>query len=262
MTEQFDEGVMDIMRSVGLAALIGSVATYGVKAINKELEKSMAPSQEKIQALQQAATQTSDPVAKQAIKQAAVLVKPNKPLPSQHIQKRSSDEDIISRAKPYITQHEIYGTDIYSKSNAKFLTVRPDDAKAGNPTIGIGHKVLPGDPTSITPKQALAIFDRDIRLKYSDIKRIFAPVWNKLSDDQKIALLDAHFRGEIKSTYKWPVYLKKGLFKRAAAEYLNSAELKERQATGRGGSVAKRNRSNSLIFSGKAKISDFIDGKV
>ena len=54
----------------------------------------------------------------------------------------------------------------------------------------------------------------------------------------------------------------KGLFKRAAAEYLNSAELKERQATGRGGSVAKRNRSNSLIFSGKAKISDFIDGKV
>lgn len=260
MTEQFDEGVKDIMRSIGLAALIGSAATYGIKAINKELEKSMAPPQEKIQALQQAAIQTSDPVAKQAIKQAAVLVKPN--IPSQHIQKKSSDEDIISRAKPYITQHEIYGTDIYSKSNARFLTVRPDDAKAGNPTIGIGHKVLPGDPTSITPKQALTMFDKDIRLKYNDIKRIFAPVWHKLSDDQKIALLDAHFRGEIKSTYKWPVYLKKGLFKKAAAEYLNSTELKERKAAGRGGSVAKRNKSNSLIFSGKAKISDFLDSKV
>lgn len=261
MTEQFDEGVMDIMRSVGLAALIGSAATYGVKAINKELERSIAPPQEKIQALQQAAATTTNTSARQAIKQAAVLVKSNKSLPQQPVYKKASDEDLITRAKPYIMQHEIYGTNIFSNSNAAFLKVKPDDAKAGNPTIGIGHKVLPGDPTTITPQQALKMFDKDIRLKYSDIKRIFAPVWNKLTDDQKIALLDAHFRGEVKSSYKWPTYIKKGLFKKAASEYLDSTELKEREASGRGGSVARRNKSNSLIFAGKAKISDFIDGK-
>lgn len=261
MTEQFDEGVRDVMRSVGLAALIGSAAVFGVKAINKALEQSNAPQQEKMQALQQAAAKTTNPAAKQAIKQAAILVKPNKQLYTQHIIKASSDESIISRAKPYIMQHEIYGTNIYSKANAVLLKVRADDAKAGNPTIGIGHKVLPGDPTTITPDQALKMFDKDIRIKYNDIKRIFKSVWPSLSDDQKIALLDAHFRGEIKTKYKWPAYINKGLFTKAAAEYLNSNELKEREAAGRGGSVAKRNKRNSLIFAGKAKISDFLDGK-
>ena len=105
MTGQFDEGVKDIMRSIGLAAIIGSAAIYGTKAINKELEKSMSSPQEKIQALQQAATQTSDPTAKQAINQAAILVRPNKSLPLQDV--RSSDEDIIKQSKPYIMQHEI-----------------------------------------------------------------------------------------------------------------------------------------------------------
>lgn len=262
MTEQFDEGVRDVMRSVGLAALIGSAAVFGVKAINKALEQSTAPPQEKIQALQQAAAEATTPVAKQAIKQAAILVKPNKVLMQQRLlPKQSSDDVIINKAKPYIMQHEIYGTNIYSKANAKFLTAYSDDAKARNPTIGIGHKILPGDPITITPKQALQMFDKDLRLKYNDIKRIFKSVWPSLSDDQKIALLDAHFRGEIKSTYKWPVYIKKGLFKKAAAEYLDSAELKGREAAGRGGSVAVRNKRNSLIFAGKAKISDFLDGK-
>ena len=74
MTEQFDEGVRDVMRSVGLAALIGSAAVFGVKAINKALEQSNAPQQEKMQALQQAAAKTTNPVAKQAIKQAAIQV--------------------------------------------------------------------------------------------------------------------------------------------------------------------------------------------
>lgn len=262
MTEQFDEGIKDIMRSVSLAALIGSTATFGVNAINKALEQSSAPSQEKIQALQQAAAETSNPTEKQAIKQAAILVKPNKAL----IQKRllhthSSDDVILNKAKPYIMQHEIYGTNIYSKANAKFLTVGPDDAKARNPTIGIGHKMLPGDPNTITPKQALKMFDKDLRLKLNDLKRIFKDVWPNLSDDQKIALLDAHFRGEIRSTYKWPVYIKQGLFKKAAAEYLDSVELKQREAAGKGGSVAVRNKRNSLIMAGKAKISDFLDGK-
>lgn len=262
MTEQFDEGVRDVMRSVGLAALIGSAAVFGVKAINKALEQSTAPQQEKMQALQQAAAETTNPTAKQAIKQAAILVKPNKSLIHQRLlHSQSSDDVIINKAKPYIMQHEIYGTNIYSKANAKFLTAYSDDAKARNLTIGIGHKILPGDPTTITPKQALQMFDKDLRLKYNDIKRIFKSVWPSLSDDQKIALLDAHFRGEIKSTYKWPVYIKKGLFKKAAAEYLDSAELKGREAAGRGGSVAVRNKRNSLIFAGRAKISDFLDGK-
>ena len=262
MTEQFDEGVRDIMRSVSLAAIIGSAAVFGVKAINKALEQSMAPPQEKIQALQQAAAETTNPTAKQAIKQAAILVKPNRELTQQRLMHtQSSDEVILSKAKPYIMQHEIYGTNIYSKANAKFLTAYSDDAKARNATIGIGHKVLPGDPTTITPKQALKMFDKDLLLKYNDIKRMFKAIWPKLTDDQKIALLDAHFRGEIKLKYKWPAYMNKGLFKKAAAEYLNSAELKEREAAGRGGSVAVRNKRNSLIFAGKSKISDFLDGK-
>lgn len=262
MTEQFDEGIKDIMRSVSLAAIIGSAATLGVKGINKALEQSSAAPEEKIQALQQAAAETSIPAKKQAIKQAAILVKPNKALIQQYsLPKYSNDEIILNKAKPYIMQHEIYGTNIYSKANAKFLTAYSDDAKARNPTIGIGHKILPGEPTSITPEQALKIFDNDLRIKLNDIKRIFKGVWPNLSDDQKIALLDAHFRGEIKSTYKWPVYIKQGLFRKAAAEYLDSAELKKRKAAGRGGSVAVRNHRNSLILAGKAKISDFLDGK-
>ena len=270
MTEQFDEGVRDVMRVFGLAALIGSAAAFGVKSINKALEQSTAPPQEKMQALQQAAAETTNPTAKQAIKQAAILVKPNRAVlvkPNRELMQQrlmhtqSSDEVILSKAKPYIMQHEIYGTNIYSKANAKFLTAYSDDAKARNRTIGIGHKLLPGDSTTITPKQALQMFDKDLLLKYNDIKRMFKSIWPKLTDDQKIALLDAHFRGEIKLKYKWPAYMNKGLFKKAAAEYLNTAELKEREAAGRGGSVAVRNNRNSLIFAGKAKISDFLDGK-
>lgn len=263
MTEQFDEGVRDIMRTISLAAIIGSAAVGGVKAINRALEQSMAPPQEKMQALQQAAEETTNPSARQAIKQAAILVKPNKELLQQRLlqAQQASDEAVLTKAKPYIMQHEIYGTNIYSKANAKFLTAYSDDAKARNLTIGIGHKVLPGESTTITPKQALEMFDKDLRLKYKGIKKIFNTIWPKLTEDQKIALLDAHFRGEIKLKYKWPAYMNEGSFKKAAAEYLNTTELKNRKAAGTGGSVEIRNNRNSLIFAGKSKISDFLDGK-
>jgi GH24 family phage-related lysozyme (muramidase) len=261
MTRQFDEGVRDVMRVLGLAALVGSAATFGVKAINKELEKSFAPTQVKIEALKQAEEEATEPEIKEVIRQAAILVKPSasaidkiNKMYNQKVSKR----EVIEMAKPYIIQHEIYGNDIRSKINSKFLTAYKDDAKIPNWTIGIGHKVLPGEPKVITAEQALEIFDKDLNRVYDTNERIFGDTWNDLSPDMKVALMDASFRGEIKKDYAWPRYIKARKFNQAANEYLNSNEYRSRLAKGNNDSVVRRNNSNAAIFRGEGKVKDFI----
>lgn len=261
MTRQFDEGVRDVMRTLGLAALVGSAATFGIKAINKELEKSFAPTEVKVEALKQAEEEATDPEIKEVIRQAAVLVKPSasaidkiNKINNQNLSKRQ----VIEMAKPYITQHEIYGNDIRSKDNEKFLKAYRDDAISPNWTIGIGHKILPGEPRAITAEQALEIFDKDLNRVYDTIERIFGDTWNDLSPDMKVALMDAGFRGEIRKSYKWPRYIKARNFNQAAREYLNSDEYRLRLAKGNNDSVVRRNNSNAAIFRGEGKVKDFI----
>ena len=54
MTEQFDEGYKEAMRRLSLASIMAAAATFGIKAINKELEKSYASPIEVVQALKEA----------------------------------------------------------------------------------------------------------------------------------------------------------------------------------------------------------------
>ena len=95
----------------------------------------------------------------------------------------------------------------------------------GIPTIGIGHKILPGEDFSqgISPEEAQQLFQSDIQKHVGVAKGLF-PNFDSYPNYLKVALLDGVYRGEHKSNYKTTKLINQERWTEAAEEYLRNQE--------------------------------------
>jgi len=269
MTQQFDEGVREIL----VALSLGTTALT-TKYILNQLDKRPEPAQEKIEAL--GVLQKKAPEAKQEIQQAKqVVAKKAEERPEVLFPKTSpkpwnwdisTKEVILDKAARYITPFEIYGSDFAAPENSKFRNPYEDDKKYW--TIGIGTLIgkgsykdklkflqdrkKQGKPSSITYEEAIEMFQTSLNKKYDLLERVFGDQWNTFSDEMKVALIDITYRGDLISRQtgkllKFVGHIKNKKFKEAAAEYLNHKEYKKRLKEGRD-SVVRRMQSNYKIM--------------
>lgn len=113
-------------------------------------------------------------------------------------------------------------------------------------TIGIGHKIKPGESfDSITKKQAVELFRKDIIHHIKRAKRLL-PEFNKYPIVVRVAVLDGVYRGCLSGSPNTLALMRKGLWEKAAREYLNHAEYRDSKKSGTG--VYKRMDRNALVF--------------
>jgi len=114
----------------------------------------------------------------------------------------------------------------------------------GHPTIGIGHKILPGEDFSmgITEDEAKQLFSKDIQERLSATKGLF-PNFDSYPNYVKVALLDGVFRGDHKSIYRTTKLINKGNWIEASKEYLRNEDYYASQKSESG--VAPRMEDNS-----------------
>lgn len=105
--------------------------------------------------------------------------------------------------------------------------------EGGNSTIAYGHKITTNDIASgrfkngITQQEAEQILKDDLFIA-SRKALIMIPDYKSLPDNVRQALINATYRGELKSTHKTVKLMNAGRWSAAAAEYLNNAEYNSR----------------------------------
>jgi GH24 family phage-related lysozyme (muramidase) len=239
MTEQFDEGVKEIL--LALFSLGASVyeADYLAKQINNRPE----PIEQKIQAIETAEDMINNPSFNRA---ADSVLKKLKSGSNVHHDKMSDDQ-LLSKAADYIIPNEIYGNDLNLKQNAKFKKPYLDDRQIW--TIGIGHKLVPGDKQDLTDKEIVQLFKKDLRRHLNLARTKFAKQWSSFTPELKVALIDISFRGDLekkgKGDFGFVDLIKQGKFKQAAATYLDHTEYKSRSASSHDDGVVKRMEKNA-----------------
>ena len=167
-----------------------------------------------------------------------------------------SDSQIKALAGDLIKPSEIYGTDISSSRNKRFLKPYPDDT--GIYTIGIGHKIGDGSKAaknkwikrhghSITPQFAEQLFDNQLNYHLDRVKEIFGLTFNDFTDGQAAVLVDISYRGDLLPSMDWVELLQKGENIEAANEYLDHKEYKKRKKKGRDGVVKRMERNAGIL---------------
>jgi len=250
MTEQFDEGVKEIL--LGLFSLGASI--YTVDYVAKQIDNRPEPFEQKVQAIKKAEDMIDNPnfnkVADVVIKRLEDSQKVQSvPLPKVQLD-TMTDDQLLSQAAAYIIPSEIYGNDLNLKQNAKFKTPYKDDK--GIRTIGIGHKLLPGDKQVLTNKEIIQLFKLDLKQHLNLAKTKFAKQWNSFTPQLKIVLVDISFRGDLEKKgpgdFDFVNLIKRGMFKQAAAQYLDHTEYKSRAAISTDDGVVKRMGQNAKII--------------
>lgn len=66
------------------------------------------------------------------------------------------------------------------------------------------------------------------------------PAYNVLDEDIKSALLSARYRGDMKPKHKWVKYFNNGEYEKAATEFLDHREYKQRKKKSKNDGVVKR----------------------
>ena len=156
MTEQFDEGVKEIL----LALLSVGATAYETDYLLDFLKDRPEPIEQKINAVQRADNIINSPSFDKAAGEVlskledtppasdvrkATKTKPAEDSPPDPSQAKS-DSQIKALAGELIKPSEIYGTNISHPKNKKFLVPYADDV--GMYTIGIGHKIGDGSQTA------------------------------------------------------------------------------------------------------------------
>lgn len=240
MTQQFDEGVKEIV----LSLLSLAATAYEADYLAKYLSKINDTPEHKVAAVQQAETIINSPKFDQAAKR--VLVKLKHPTAAASI----SDSALYDKAAKFVMANEIIGTNIRDKANDRFLSVHLDDA--GIPTIGIGHKMMPGDPKVLNHAQVEALFKKDLAKHFNIVKKMFNKQWNKLPADIKIALIDISYRGDLVppegGEFNFVKLIKQGKYAAAAKQYLDHTEYRERKQVSKSNGVVKRMNKNAKII--------------
>jgi GH24 family phage-related lysozyme (muramidase) len=279
MTQQFDEGVREIL--LGLVSL-GATA-FEADYIFKHLNKRPESPKEKIEALEilqrKASSQeewmdiesVKDYIQKHKIQKPEILFPKTSKKPygwdDEPVRDTSSKEDILKQAAKYITPFEIYGNDITTPENSKFVEPYQDDKKYW--TIGIGTLIgkgtprdrdhfiqerrRQGKPAKISHKEAIEMFEAGLNSKYNLLERVFKDQWDTFSDEMKVVLIDIAYRGDLISRqtgkiFKFVGHIKNKDFQKAAKEYLNHEEYKKRLREGNNDSVVRRMNSNYNIM--------------
>lgn len=100
--------------------------------------------------------------------------------------------------------------------------------EGGTDTIAYGHKLKTTDDYSqgITEEEATNLLLMDVFKAISKIKNTLGINFNALPKYVKQALINAMFRGELKSTHNTVQYMKQNNWKDAAEEYINHNEYK------------------------------------
>lgn len=240
MTQQFDEGVKEIV----LSLLSLAATSYEANYLAKYLSQINDTPEHKVAAVQQAETIINSPKFDQAAER--VLVKLKQPTTTAKI----SDSDLYDMAAKFVMANEIIGTDIRAKVNDRFLTVHPDDA--GIDTIGIGHKLMPGDPKVLNHAQVEALFKKDLAKHFNIVKGMFRAQWDKLPTNLKIALIDISYRGDLVpqkgGEFNFIKLIKQGKYATAAKQYLDHTEYIKRKHKDKSNGVVKRMDKNAKII--------------
>ena len=249
MTEQFDEGVKEIL----LALLSLGASVYETKYILDLINDRPEPIEQKIEGIKQAEdkidSQKFDAAANQVIKK----LSQQKPV--------SAAPNYIDIAVKLIIPSEIHGNNINAPENKKFRSPYLDDK--GLWTVGIGHLIGDGSTASknawvskngntLTPNQVISLFKQDVQ-KHAKIAEsvIGADVFKKLSPYRKAVLVDIAFRGDLKQGFDFVKLIRQGRFSKAALAYLDHTEYKARKQQGDADGVVKRMDRNANILKGK-----------
>tara|TARA_R110001583_G_C5623059_1_gene406407 strand:+ start:890 stop:1696 length:807 start_codon:yes stop_codon:yes gene_type:complete len=266
MTEQFDEGVKEILLSLLSLAATAYETDYLIDLLKDRPE----PIEQKIDAVKHAERliispsfntvanevlgkledEPPEPVVRKATK-----TKPVEDVPPDETRAKS-DSRIKSLAGDLIKPSEIYGTEISHQKNKKFLTPYTDDV--GIYTIGIGHKIGDGSETakaqwvkkhglSITPQFAESLFDKQLDYHLNRVKEIFGSTFDNISDSQAAVIVDISYRGDLLPEMNWVKLLRQGKNTEAAKEYLDHKEYKKRKKSGRDGVVKRMERNASIL---------------
>ena len=270
MTEQFDEGVKEIVLSLLSLAATAYETDYLVDLLKDRPE----PIEQKIDAVKRVDNIINSPSFDKAAGEVLSKLEDTPPAPEvRKVTKTKPAEDrppdksqaksdlqIKAMAGELIKPSEIYGTDINHPKNKKFLVPYTDDV--GVYTIGIGHKIGDGSSNaknkwvkkhghSITPQFAQGLFDKQLDYHLNRVKEIFGGTFNDISDSQAAVLVDISYRGDLLPGMDWVKLLRQGKNMESAAEYLDHKEFKKRKMGGRDG-VVKRMERNAKILAGKA----------
>ena len=248
MTEQFDEGVKEILLSL---LSLGATA-YETSYLVDFLKDRPEPIEQKIDAVKRAdniiVSSSFNTAAEEVIDKLedkppeakvrrATKTKPAEDLPPDE-SRAKSDSRIKSLAGELIKPSEIYGTDISHPKNKKFLVPYTDDV--GIYTIGIGHKIGDGSVAaknnwvkehghSITSQFAENLFDKQLDYHLNRVKDIFGATFDDLSDTQAAVVVDISYRGDLLPEMDWVELLQQGKNTEAADEYLDHKEYKKRK---------------------------------
>lgn len=264
MTQQFDESMKEIV--LGLLAI--GTAPYSASKIEAILDKTPAPIEQKIDALEIADgilnsskfhNAVEDYVQRSSTSFSSEDTPPepeSKTGPVEDIPPAKSESQIKAIAGDLIKPVEIYGTNISEPRNKRFLRPYKDDV--GVYTIGIGHKIGDGSKAarnkwvkkhghSISPKFAEKLFDNQLDLHLDRVKGIFGLTFNDFTDSQSAVLIDISYRGDLLPDMEWVNLLKRGKNIEAANEYLDHQEYKKRKKRGRDGVVKRMERNAGLL---------------
>lgn len=122
----------------------------------------------------------------------------------------------LDLAKEYIKDHEGLRLRVYKDS-------------LGFPTIGYGHKLVPGEKYKIiTQKQADELFEKDFEKHFNEAKAF--PGYMDLDGTRQIVVLDMVYNMGGSFYKKWPKftkYMNEGNFKLAAKEISTSKYYKQ-----------------------------------
>lgn len=111
---------------------------------------------------------------------------------------------------------------------------------AGNPTVGYGHKVLPGeDFTGYKEEDYRKLFDKDLKPKLERVQRDI-PDFNKFPNTLKESIVSSYYRGGLSGSPKTLSYINKGDFESASAEFLNHEEYIKRKSKNKPDGVVTR----------------------
>ena len=249
MTEQFDEGVKEI-----LLTLFSLGATmYETNYILDVLEKRPEPIVQKIEGLKQAINKIDSPKFDTAATDAAKKLTHQKPA--------ASSEDYLDLAAKMIIPSEIYSGNISDPVNRKLLLPHLDDK--GLWTIGVGHlmgdgseagknKWIKQNGSRLTSAQAMTLFKKDLHKHALKARNILgADTFDKLTPQRKAVVVDIAYRGDLKPQFKFVQHLKRGKYDLAASEYLDHTEYKSRVREGDSDGVVKRMNRNASIIRGR-----------
>ena len=98
--------------------------------------------------------------------------------------------------------------------------------EGGNPTIAYGHKITDAELNSgkfsngVTEQEATRMLMSDLQIATDKAKRL-VPAYDTLPENIQQALINACYRGELKSTYDTVKLMNANKWKEASKEYLN-----------------------------------------